>query len=88
MVDADVFYKMARRAGLRVREVKRGHWRIEGGALEVDYWPHSRTRLAHATGTTLTAHEQSAEDALRLAAKGWPSVQPIRRVNRPARRGR
>lgn len=81
-MDSDIFQKMARRFGLRVRREVGGRWRIEGGALDVDYWPHSRTRTAHVVGTTVTAHEQDEQGVLQIAAGGWKAIPPIRRVNR------
>ena len=68
------FQKYASATGLRVRDCGHGHWRIEGGTVEVNYWPLSRKKSAFVDGTTISIKDATPEQVVELALTGPKKV--------------
>lgn len=49
-MDFKEFEVKVRAAGLQPRDCGNGHWRIEGGKFEVNWWPNSRRKTIYING--------------------------------------
>ncbi len=71
------FAKLCSVAGLRARNCGRGHWRVEGGKVEVNWWPFSKRRTVWVGGTVgATSTSGDAALAIHSAGVGSPAMVP------------
>lgn len=70
------FEKQVRAAGLSPRDCGNGHWRIEGGRFQVNWYPWSRRRTAYVNRTN-GAYSRSCHEIHELVnlAMAEPGVQ-------------
>lgn len=64
-------------AGLKARDCGNGHWRIEGGMNEVNYYPWSPKRTIYVNRTTGNASMPGGTTTMAILAAKDPGVLPM-----------
>ena len=82
-MDFAEFERRVQGAGLVARDCGNGHWRVEGGKYEVNWWPLSRRKTIYVNGLSKerTARQGDLEAVLRYATED-PKFNPRKRAKR------